>query len=898
MHGTDFTAETKKIKADTIITSHINADFDAVASMLAAQKLYPDSIILLPSSQEKNLRDFFISSMSYLFNMGSLETIDFSQAKKLVLVDTRQKKRITGFSSLIENSNIEIHIYDHHPDHHDDVRGTFELTRTTGATITILTRLIREQKIPVTPEEATIMALGIYEDTGSFTYPSTTEADLREAGFLLSCGADLNTIASMVVKEISPDQVSWLNDLLNEMTCHRINGLDVNISTISSPEYIEDLAAIVQKVMKMEEINIFFAIVLMGNKITVVARSRVDDADVGKILSFMGGGGHPYAASAKVEEKTLAQAEQQLLEILQREIHATNIARELMSSPAITIEPDVPCREASLIMTQYNVNALLIHEKSQNRLKGYITRQVIEKALYHQLAHLPVKEYMSTEVTTIFPEADLPEIETKIMDGKQRILPVMENDRIIGAVTRTDLLNFLVQRNKTGDQADQGEVNANRHAKKRNINHLFEERLDPEILALIRKLGRAGDELNLSIFVVGGFVRDLLLYKQVDDLDIVVEGDGIAFARKFAAMVNGRCNAYKKFGTAVIVLPDGYKIDVASARLEYYKFPAALPTVEMSSIKLDLFRRDFTINTLAVRLNQENFGILIDFFGAQRDLKDKAIRTIHNLSFVEDPTRVFRAIKFANRYGFTIGKLTSSLITNAVKIDFFKNLSGLRVFSELRQILEEEDPIPAVTSLQAYALEKVIHPELFIDRRTIRCMEAAKKALSWHDLLYLDEQYLRWSVYFMVMIKRCPVRVAEEICERLRFSPTEKKITLQQRLKADERLGLLEKALPVKNSMLYAILSIFGTEHILYMMASAKKKKTKKAVSHFYTQLRNVKIAVRGRDLVSLGLKPGPGFKPIMDAVLNARLDGKVVTRDDEMAFVKTYIQNEDKGAD
>lgn len=890
MHGADFKVNKKIIRAETIITSHINADFDAVASMLAAQKLYPDSVIIFPGSQEKNLRDFFISSMSYLFNMAAPDKIDFSYTKRVVLVDTKQKQRIAAVSELIKKKNIEIHIYDHHPAHHNDVEGSFELTRSTGATITILSKLIRGKNIPISPEEATIMALGIYEDTGSFTYPSTTEDDFKEAAFLLSCGADLNTIANMVVKEISPGQVTWLNDLLNEMSCHKINGLDVNISTISSPDYIPDLASIVQKVMKMEDIDIFFAIILMNNKIHIIARSRVDEADVGRILSFMGGGGHPYAASTKIGSKTLAQVEQQLLEIVKKEIHATNIAKGLMSSPALTIEPDVECRQASLTMTRYNVNALLVHKKSKNILMGYITRQVIEKALYHKLAHIPVKEYMSTEITAISPDADLAEIESKIIDGKQRILPVIENNRVIGAVTRTDLLNFLVQRSKI-NLPDHGKANAGRDAKKRNILHFIDERLDADTKKLLKTLGKAGDGLNLSIFVVGGFVRDLLLYKKVDDIDIVVEGDGIAFARRFAAMENGRCHAYRKFGTAVITLPNGFKIDVASARLEYYKFPAALPTVEMSSIKLDLFRRDFTINTLAVHLNQDRFGTLIDFFGAQRDLKDKTIRTIHNLSFVEDPTRVFRAIKFANRYDFTIGKLTSSLIKNAVKIDFFKNLSGLRVFSELRQIFEEENPIPAIITLREYALEKVIHPELVLDKGTIQLMEAAKKALAWHDLLYIDESYVRWSVYFMVMTKKCSIKVLEEISLRLKFSPKQQKITLQQRLKADERLALLEKTLPLKNSMLYSILSIFGTEHILYMMASATKEKTKKAISHFYTQLKDTEISIKGRDLLSLGLKPGPHYKPIIHAVLNARLDGKIETIEDEIKFIKMYIK-------
>ncbi len=880
----------KKIKAETIITSHINADFDAVASMLAAQKLYPDSIVIFPGSQEKNLRTFFISSMSYLFNMADAASIDFSHTKKLVLVDTKQLQRITHVSELMDRDDIEIHIYDHHPSLNRDIKGDFELIRFTGSTVTILSELIREKKIKITSEEATIMALGIYEDTGSFTYSSTTEADFREAGFLVSCGASLKTIASLVIKEISPDQITWLNDLLNEMVCHRINGFSINVSTISSPGYINDLASIVQKVVKMEHLDIFFAIVLMGDKITIVGRSRIPEADVGKILSFFGGGGHPYAASAKLNKTTLAQAEQQLFEIIKKEVVPSKITKELMSSPAITIDSRVKCRQASTIMTRYNVNALLVSGENKNNIKGYVTRQVIEKTLYHNLAELPVSEYMSTEISFISPDSDISEIEEKIIEQDQRIVPVVDNNNIIGVVTRTDLLNFLVQRSKAYDAADRGRNNASRHAKKRNIVNFINERLDRDTIELLKSIGSAGDELGVNVFVVGGFVRDLLLYMENDDIDIVVEGDGIAFARKFAAMKNCRCSAHRKFGTAVIVLDEKIKIDVASARLEYYKFPAALPTVEMSSIKLDLFRRDFTINTLAVSLNQENFGTLIDFFGAQRDLKDKVIRIIHNLSFVEDPTRVFRAIRFANRYDFTIGKLSSSLIKNAIKLDFCKKLSGLRVFSELKQILEEDNPIPAVETLKQYSLEKIIHPELVISQEMMNTMESAKKAIAWHDLLYFDENYLKWAVYFMIMIKKCPLDIADDICSRLKLSPRHKKLVLKNRLKADQRLSLLAKKNDISNSDLYSILSIFKTELILYMMASAKDEGTKKAISYFYTQLKDTKIHLKGKDIIDLGLKPGPVFKKIMRTVLNARLDGLVETREDEIKFVIGYL--------
>lgn len=884
------TKKNKTITAETIITSHVNADFDAIASMLAAQKLYPGSVIIFPGSQEKSLRDFFISSTSYLFNMADTASINFSKTKKLVLVDTRQKNRLPQISTLLNKKDIQIDIYDHHPAMDGDVKGSFELTRKTGATTTILSKLLQEKKIIPTPEEATIMALGIYEDTGLFTYSSTTKEDLEQAAFLLSCGASLSTIVSFVVKEIKSEQVTWLNELLNEMTSHKINGVDIHISVISSPAYITDLATIVQKVVRMENLDIFFAIVLMDNKVNIIARNRIPEIDAGSILSKFGGGGHSYAASAKVDNQTLAQVEMMLIEQLQREVKSIQVAKNLMTSPAITLEPHIACKKASELMTRYNINTLLVVDKEKHSYEGYITRQTIEKINHHKLSHLPVKEYMNSEISYVSLDADVSEIENIIIERKHRILPVIDKGWIKGVITRTDLLNYLVQHNQAINGNDT-ELGLKRNVKKRHVGNLLYQRLDNRTTQLLENIGKTGNELGFNLFVVGGFVRDLLLNQKIDDIDIVVEGDGIEFAKTYAKKEGCRINTYKKFGTAVIIFPDKFKVDVASARLEYYTTPAALPIVEKSSIKLDLARRDFTINTLAISLNPDNFGTMIDYFGANRDLKDKTIRIIHNLSFVEDPTRIFRAIKFSNRFGFKIGKVTSNLIKNAIKIDCFKNLSGLRVLSELKQIFEEENPIPAIKTMEAYGLEKVLHKNLTIIPNTYQLLESVNKILSWHDLLYIDDTYPRWSVYFMAFLNRCSYKVSEQICNRLKTPLKERSILLEKRYKAEKQLNLIESTSDYTKQDLYWVLIHFKTEYILYMMALAKTEKIRKAISNFYTHQRSIQPLIKGRDLLHIGLKPGPLFSTMLNRILNAKLDGKLKTKKEEIKFATEYAR-------
>ncbi|MFC1811271.1 CBS domain-containing protein [Thermodesulfobacteriota bacterium] len=880
----------------TVITTHINADYDALASMLAAQKLYPDSLVVFPGSQERNLRNFFIDSMVYLFNMASIKDIDFSKIKRLVLVDTRNPDRIGKLSALLDVPELEIHIYDHHPSMSNDIRGNYEVLEQTGATVSILAEIIREKGIAISSDEATIMCLGIYEDTGSFTFPSTTQKDFQAAAFLLSKEANLNVVSNLIAREISPEQVGLLNDIIQAATHYNINGVDVVITSVSSENYVPDFAFIVHKMVKMENLDAIFAIARMGSKIYIVARSRIPEVDVGAILTPLGGGGHAYAAAATIREKTLVQTEHQLIEILNKKIESRNMAKDLMSSPPITVAADVSCRDAGNLMTRYNINALLVtagpDELDKDRLVGIISRQIIEKALFHNLDHLPVREYMTSEFSSVSPGSDLSEIQNKIIESKQRILPVVDKGMITGVVTRTDLLKVLVRQSKEsfGNLRDPHQEAV--HARVRNIVKFMKERLSTKIVDTLTTIGEVAEALGYGAYVVGGFVRDLFLYRPNEDLDIVLEGNGIEFAKKYAEISGARIHSYEKFGTAVIIFPDGFKIDVASARLEYYKFPAALPTVEMSSIKLDLFRRDFTINTLAIHLNPEKFGTLIDFFTAQKDIKEKVVRVLHNLSFVEDPTRVFRAIRFEQRFGFSIGKLTASLIENAVKMHFLKQLSGRRVFSELRQILEEDNPTPALIKLHDYGLLEEVHPLLKMENDIASLLVSFKRVLDWHDLLFLEESYMKWSVYFMALIRHCDKKASAEICERLELALRYRKLFCADRFEADTRLYWLERNLPAKNSTLYKQLSNLNTELILYMMAATRHEGVKRSISRYFTRLRQAKIMLRGKDLIKMGIEPGPIYKEILQAVLDAKLNGRVKSRNDELNFVRDYVSS------
>ncbi len=249
-----------------------------------------------------------------------------------------------------------------------------------------------------------------------------------------------------------------------------------------------------------------------------------------------------------------------------------------------------------------------------------------------------------------------------------------------------------------------------------SIIELFDQ-LPSRILDLLRDAGVCAEKMGFEAYAVGGLVRDLFLQRDNFDVDVVIEGDGIAFASRFSVDRGARLKIYEKFGTANIVLPDGFKIDVATARTEIYERSAALPIVSPDFIKNDMFRRDFSINTLAVGLNPDRFGVLLDFFHARDDIRKELVRVLHDRSFIDDPTRIFRAVRFEKRFGFRIESGTEKLISEAVATGSIERLSGYRISSELKLILKEENPLLSLERLDELG---VLHA---VDRRGDRHKE-------------------------------------------------------------------------------------------------------------------------------------------------------------------------------
>ncbi len=870
-----------------VITTHFNADFDALSSMIAAKKLYPDAVLVFPGSQEKTVRDFLIRSTLYFLNIAKMKDIDYSEVNTLIIVDTKHRNRIGDFVKLLDNKEVKVHVYDHHPPAQDDIKGDVNVLAASGACVSILVSILKEKEIEVSPEEATIMMLGIYEETGSFQYPSTTKLDFEAAAYLLSKGGHVDIVSDILVKELSPEQVYLLHDLMEGATTHNINGIDIVITEGSTQRYIGDLAVLVQKLRDMENLNALFALFRMEDRIYIIGRSRIPEVDVGRILSLMGGGGHKEAASCTLRDSTIVEAKDKLLLHLTNNVKPLWEAKDIMFFPVVSVAEEAPISEAKNVMTKYNVNSLPV--VSGERVTGIITRQVVEKAAFHKLEELPIKEYMITEFSAVKPHDSIERVKEIIIGGNQRFLPVTEEGKLVGAITRTDLLRILEDeiRKSILGKLDYHDI----YEKKKNVKKLMAERISDEVLGRLSAMGRLADEMNYHAYLVGGFVRDLLLRNENFDIDIVIEGDGIRFAEEAARRFNLKMRQHKEFGTAKLLYRDGFKVDVATARLEYYKSPAALPIVEHSSLKLDLYRRDFTINTLAISLNRNTFGELIDFFGAQRDIKEKSIRVLHSLSFVEDPTRVFRAIRFEQRFGFQTGKFTLNLIRNAVKMSFLSKIKGSRIWRELSLILMEEQPGAVMKRLQELDLTRFIYASLTFDKEKEKLFKEMDTVLAWYKLLYKD-RHNRVFYYLLGLCDHMSVEEVGDFGRKLGIPDSMRKKLVQEVGRVRETMGKLSSGIRyLKKSAIYKLLQALAQESRLFIMAKTQSDEVKKAVSNYITYADSLIPVVTGADLKAMDIKEGPVYGEILDALKEEKIDQNLLTKEEEVAFVERYIR-------
>jgi len=641
-------------------------------------------------------------------------------------------------------------------------------------------------------------------------------------------------------------------------------------------DYVDELSSLVHQLTTTYDPDGCFLLAECEGDVQVIARSTTEAIDVAAILRPLGGGGHSKAAAALVPRSTNAAVAATLLDLLAAQVAPQTSVLSVMSTNVHTVGPNMSAREAATLMRRYGHEGFPVVDG--DRLVGMLTRSDIDRALHHSLEEMTVRSLVHTGPVHVNPHDSIEEVERVMIEHNLGQVPVVENGSFVGIVTRTDVIATRAR------GANPSQVNG--------VRRRMEEALPESLRALLITARDVANRMGYSLYIVGGFVRDLLLGTPTLDLDLVVEGDAIRMAEELARTLGARVRSHARFGTAKVILdqdtPPGVPpaLDFVTARTEFYERPTELPQVERSSIKQDLYRRDFTINTMAVCLDRSRYGELLDYYGGLRDLETRRIRVLHNLSFVEDPTRILRAARLEARLGFRIEERTEELIDSALPL--LDHVSGERLRHELFLILAEAEPEVALERLRALGVLDHLVPGMVCPRdlptlfrrlrerfRTLPPPQAGDEAPASLPLCYLA-----------VLTSSLDARALAELAERLRLSQRDTRLLRE--------VGALRDRLPelcapaMLPSHIYRLLEPYSREARFVLSVLTESPEVRERLDLYERVLAHTEPVVDGHYLRSLGIPPGPIYGEILARLRDAVLDGQATTPEEQEALARS----------
>jgi tRNA nucleotidyltransferase (CCA-adding enzyme) len=676
------------------------------------------------------------------------------------------------------------------------------------------------------------------------------------------------------------------DQLRQDAETHTIHGYTVIISQGNAGGMNEELSTVAHKMRDLLDPDAILLLIEIRGGIQLIARSTSDQIDVSQIAGYFGGGGHRRAAAALIKSGTITDIHNQLMEILPKFVKPGVIVDEIMSRTPQILNPATPVQEIYHRMQRYGYEGYPVVEN--NQIVGLVTRRAVDRALSHKL-NLTAFQLMEAGKVHVHADHSIEYLQNVMTETGWGQIPVVDRDnhQVVGIVTRTDLLKTLAP-----------QVPIPGHL---NLTDKLEFALPAQRLVLLKDIATIALDQRVAIYIVGGFVRDLLLDRPSLDFDIVVEGDAIELAEAIQNQFGGRITTHKRFGTAKWFLSETHKdaaptqaeaapllpdtLDFITARTEFYTQPTALPTVERGSIKLDLHRRDFTINTLALRLDGHHFGELYDYWGGYNDLRHGLVRILHSLSFIDDPTRILRAVRYEQRYDFSMGERTQQLLLEARSL--ISRISGDRVRHEIDNILAEDRATQMLERLKNLQILEEIHPDLkWDDWIASRLNRIILPTPEWALSAELKGQpFSRVLAYAFWLMRLSPAR-AKSVTKRLRVASiiaetVQSACVLWQKLpelkdgSPSECVSILDKAKPA------AIYAVF---------CATEDETLRQKLLAYITQWRFVSPEISGHDLQARGLSPGPHYKTILNELRRARLDGQISTSVEERQLADELI--------
>ncbi|MEJ8777670.1 CBS domain-containing protein [Pseudogracilibacillus sp. ICA-222130] len=847
-----------------VIVTHMNTDFDALASLYAAKKLYPDATVVLSDKQETKVRQF-LNIYRDTLPFTDEKDVNWDNVTDMIIVDVANGRRIGPYMENLDMSKINVVVFDHHPPKNGDIEEADRQIEQVGATVTLLIEKIVEQQIPISSFEATLFGLGIYTDTNAFMNDITSARDFKAASFLMDHGMSLEMVHQFSEHVLLPEQQQILNDLFTKMDVRSMDGLEIVVAASSYDFFQSGLATITSRLLDITNTDAVITVVGMKNHVHIVGRASSDRINLLPLLKKFEGGGHEKAGSAMVKRSTCEEILPKVVEDLDLISKPGITVKDMMVYPVKTLTPDTTIEEAGRKMYRYGHSGYPVVQ--EGKLIGMVTRRDLDKANHHGLGHAPVKAYMSTNLITVTEEKTLEEIQQLIIERNIGRLPVIRDGKLVGIITRTNIIE------KMHEIALMEETGKDQPLKT-NLKNELKDQLEKDAFSLLENIRKTAKQVNIDVYLVGGIVRDLFLRVPNDDIDIVVEGSGIEFAKRLTEDHGGEVIIHESFGTATWETVDGFSIDVTTSRLEYYDRPASLPDVESSYLAEDLQRRDFTINAMAVCLTGEKFGDLIDPYNGQQDLRNGNITILHNLSFVEDPTRILRAVRFETRFEFLMDKQTEQLALQSIST--MRHLSNQRIVDELIRIFKEDNIARAMMRLYDVDFWKQYN----VDIPLSDVIERVKKLRALFDMYEHAEP--DWFHY--VAIPFFDHTFNEPIKE---FALTKKEMKFIRAVEEFFRMDGWRQT--ERSGDIHAYAKAFEDDVLLFIL-SVSSIDNEEVILQYIERRKKLEQYITGADLILRGLKPGAHFKELLLQLEIATLNKEITTKEEAFAWMEANI--------
>jgi tRNA nucleotidyltransferase (CCA-adding enzyme) len=850
--------------------------------MVAAKKLYPDAVICPPGTVSRRVRDF-LNHHGGDWDLQKPSKIPLDQVTLLVVVDTRARARIGPFAALVGRQDVEVHVYDHHPPTQDDIPADKMCYEPTGAAVTMIVERLAKIRARVTPEEATLFAMGIYDDTGALTYDATTDRDVVVLGWLRHMRADLSIVLSRVEAAIPANDRKVLDALAENAEDHYINGAKVVFSWAESEEYVEDIAMLIQKLRDYYDSHVTVVSVRSGGKTNLIVRSVPNIMNVKEFLAPYGGSGHLQAGSARLGNRAPREVLEETRAALSKTIEPLMKVESIMTSPVVAVPPDAQVDEAYRTMLRFGYQALPV--VLRGAVLGIMTRKDLDKAHLHGFDRAKVGDFMTEGIISVTVDASVNEAHRLMATYSFERLPVLRDGKLVGIVTRADLVRALYPTYRNPGEKDTGGASLWME----QVGDLLESACGAETLKLLRRIGIRARELGMKTYLVGGTVRDILKGEKNIDLDISVEGDAETFIENWNEP-DCRVTVHGHYKTGTIVFSNGAKVDIATARREFYEYAAAMPEVSSDSLKQDLGRRDFSVNAMAVSLGEEDWGTLIDFYGGRRDLRDGILRVLHNLSFVEDPSRLLRGVRLEQRLKMRFEDNTMRLLNSALRGGLLGRLSSPRVRTELEIDCMERAPKKLMIRMEELGIWEALFPGFRFGEGAAKKLGTLQKILPLARRAKIGFKGAEWLACMAAALSDCPPNVRSLVMDHLNFSLDERRTLTNcfSSLLSVKQFFSSKKTL--RNSEVYLFLKNHSAISLLYCWAGLESRPARRWIARYASVLVPLKSILRGADFIKMGYSPGPWLGEQLEAIRLERMDGRIETREDELRYLQESI--------